>query len=269
MNISLEFERQPIRLVVIGHEIWCVLADLASVLQEPVSSLLGQLEADEQMSMPTEDGERDVLWIGESGIYSLIRTWQHPISQRLKKWWREDVLAWARQCGTDSPTTIAAREALDLAVPIFRELGVESERLGVWLLEQYRRIYPTYADIFVDIRTLEAPPPSTATAKTGAKKEEKVSSSTIRLSPTEIGEIIAQKYELGYIPSPQKVNRALAALNFQILVPRVKGKEWKLTKIGQQYGRVENCVDRQSKNRLQIRWVSDVAPLVAQQLGII
>lgn len=89
------------------------------------------------------------------------------------------------------------------------------------------------------------------------------------LIPKQLGQLIQTKYGLGFVPSPQKVNQALSRLEFQISVPLPKGKEWKLTKTGSKYGELESCVDRQQKNRLQIRWVPDVVPLVAQELGLI
>ena len=75
---------------------------------------------------------------------------------------------------------------------------------------------------------------------------------------------------MGYTPSPQQINRILTDLNWQVLVQRGKGREWQLTKAGQQFGRLEDCLDRQSKTRrLQIRWSPAVESIVAQKLGII
>jgi BRO family, N-terminal domain len=267
LNISLEFERKPIRSVIVGHQIWCAIDDLALVLQEPASSLLARLEADEKRSMPTENSGRDLAWASEWGIYSLVRNSPNLPSQRFKKWLKEEAtIAWRQT--SNSPTTITAREAIDLAIPLFQDLGVERECLSIWLLGQYQRIYPAHGDIFVDIRSSAEPELEELGIKPEPAMETEVDAETQWRSPTEIGQLVTTKYELGFVLSPQKVNRALAALDFQILITLVEKKEWKLTKLGQPYGKMANCFDPTGRKRLQIRWLPDVVPMVAQQLGL-
>jgi hypothetical protein len=263
--IVLEFERQPLRLLMFDHRIWCAIEDLSSVLGEPQAALLGYLESDERTEIPCENGGTN-LWANELGIYNLIHTLSNPVAKRLKQWLREAAMPSVRQ--SFAPTKdISQQEALAIAIPIFNNLGVDSERLGMWLLAQYRRIYPAHAEIFVDIRTTDRPKSLVSLPKTPS--EDNDSTAIARLSPTQLGRLIAQNYGLGYTPSPQQINRIFTDLNWQVLVQRGKGREWQLTKAGQQFGRLEDCLDRQSKTRLQIRWSPTVAPIVAQKLGII
>jgi hypothetical protein len=270
--IVLDFERQPVRLLVFEHQIWCPIDDLASVLGEPVASLLNQLNDDEQTELPIDNSQCDVVWVNEGGIYALTHSLNHSLVQRWKQWWLQEVLPCVRGSFSPSNPTITAKEALDLAIPVLRELEVSSERLGTWILSQYRRIYPAHADIFVDLRAThleDTQSPTTTVTPLATEPNPKVVSTSLRLSPTELGQLIAQKYRLGFTPSPQKINQALARLDLQILAPVRNGKEWKLTKVGNNYGRLESCVDRHNKNRIQIRWSPEVAPLVAQELGLI
>lgn len=264
--IVLEFERQPLRLLMFDHRIWCAIEDLSSVLGEPLAALWGYLESDERTEILSENGGSN-LWVNELGIYNLIHSLSSPVARQLKQWLREEAMPSMRQSFALTED-ISPHEALAIAIPILNNLGVDSERLGTWLLAQYRQIYPAHAEIFVDIRTTERPKPLVSVPKTPSEKND--STSIARLSPTQIGRLIAQNYGLGYTPSPQQINRILTDLNWQVLVQRGKGREWQLTKAGQQFGRLEDCLDRQSKTRrLQIRWSPTVAPIVAQKLGII
>jgi hypothetical protein len=264
--IVLEFERQPLRLLMFGDRIWCAIEDLSSALSEPLPLLLSYLEADERTEIPTENGDFH-LWANELGLYNLIHTLSNPVAKRLKQWLRQEAIPSLRQSSM-ATTSISPPEALAIAIPILeRNLGVDPERMGIWLLSQYRQIYPTHADIFVDIRTLSSPPAPTPIASTFAPPEELVLDPLRRLIPKELGQLLSRQYALGYSPSPQKVNLALAALNLQVSIPTGTGKEWKLTQTGQRYGRLETCVDRHHKNRTQIRWSPELVPIIAQQLG--
>lgn len=267
--IVLEFERQPVRLLMFDDRIWCAIDDLSSVLGESLSSLLSYLESDEQIELPIEGGGKKLSWANELGIYNLIHTFNNPVAKRLKQWLREEAMPSVRQFSPLPAMNISAQEALALAVPILTNLGVDCEQMGTWLLAQYRRLYPAHAEIFVDIRTIDRQKPIAPIPKTQSEIADRDSTSTIRLSPTELGKMIAKNYGLGHTPSPQQVNRTFVDLSWQISVQRGKSREWQLTKAGQQFGRLEDCVDRHGKTRVQIRWSPTVVPIVAQKLGLI
>ncbi len=267
--IVLEFERQPVRLLMFHDRVWCAIEDLSSVLGESLSSLLSYLESDEQTELLIEGDGKKLSWANELGIYNLIHTFNNPVAKRLKQWLREDAMPSVRQSFPLSTTNISSQEALALAIPILTNLGVDSERMGTWLLAQYRRLYPIHAEIFVDIRTIDRQKQIAPIPKTPSEIVGQDSTSTIRLSPTELGRLMTKNYGLGHTPSPQQVNRTFVALSWQILVQRGKSREWQLTKAGQQFGRLEDCVDRHGKTRVQIRWSPTVVPIVAQKLGFI
>ena len=268
--IVLEFERQPVRLLMLHDRIWCAIEDLSSVLGESLSSLLSYLESDEQTELPIEGGGQKLSWANELGIYNLIHTFNNPVAKRLKQWLREKAMPSMRQFFPLPAMNISTQEALALAIPILTNLGVDSERMGTWLLAQYRRLYPIHAEIFVDIRTTDRQKPIAPIPKTPSEiAETDLTSSTTRLSPTELGRLMTKNYGLGHTPSPQQVNRTFVALSWQILVQKGKGREWQLTKAGQQFGRLEDCVDRHGKTRVQIRWSPAVVPIVAQKLRLI
>ena len=267
--IVLEFERQPLRLLMFHDRVWCAIEDLSSVLGESLSSLLSCLESDEQAELPIEGGGQKLTWANELGIYNLIHTFSNPVAKRLKQWLREEAMPSVRQSFPLSTVNICPQEALALAIPILTNLGVESERMGTWLLAQYRRLYPIHAEIFVDIRTTDRQKPIAPVPKTPSEIAETDSTSTPRLSPTELGKLMTKNYGLGHTPSPQQVNRTFVDLSWQILVQKGKSREWQLTKAGQQFGRLEDCIDRHGKTRVQIRWSPMVVPIVAQKLGLI
>jgi hypothetical protein len=246
------------------------------------ANLASQLEADEKMLMPSDRGGCDVLWASEWVIYSLVRNISDLTSQQLKKWLKEEA-APSRRHISGSPT-ITAIEALALVIPIFQDLGVGRERLNIWLLIQYRRIYPDHSEIFVDIRSSAElnPEPDLSPAElkpelnlspnavpdSASRSKSEVESEIYWRSPTEVGKLIKTRYNLGFTPSPQAVNGALVALELQARISWGDKKKWIVTKSGQSYGRMTTCLDPLGKKRPQIRWSTEVVPMVAQHLGL-
>ena len=189
--IVLEFERQPLRLLMFHDRIWCAIEDLSSVFGESISSLLSYLESDEQTELPIEGSGEKLSWANELGIYNLIHTLSNPVAKRLKQWLREEAMPSVRQSFPLSTVNISPQEALALAIPILTDLGVESEQMGTWLLAQYRRLYPIHAEIFVDIRSTDHQKSIAPIPKTPSETD---STSTARLSPTELGKLITKNY---------------------------------------------------------------------------
>jgi hypothetical protein len=152
----------------------------------------------------------------------------------------------------------SAAEAIERSTSILRAVGVDPHQIAIWLLRQHSKFDAVHSNVYEDACELvewlitqpQRPPEVSA-----------VSSMAIMLTATQLGQMLAEQCpDLTHPPSAQQINQALEKLNFQ---NRDAKKIWRLTKLGQQYGRLLNVVDEQERTRLQVRWL----PTVLEQLA--
>ena len=161
----------------------------------------------------------------------------------------------------DRPTSSA--QAIERATSILCSVGADPYQIALWRLSQYGKLDPANANIYEDASeviewrmTQPQPPDLTQTPATVA---------LTTLTATKLGQMLAERYpDIVYPPSAQQINRALEQLDFHSR----NGKAWKLTKLGQQYGRIMNVTDEQDRTRLQVRWLPTVVDRLAPLFSV-
>ena len=91
----------------------------------------------------------------------------------------------------------------------------------------------------------------------------------IPMSPTRLGELIAQKHGLKSVPTPQSINKALEQCGLQTKKPSTNlakkkpGYVWQLTDLGKQFGQLQmDTAKTHGKTVFYIRWFTCVIPLI-------
>ncbi len=257
-------------MLVVRHQIWSVLVDLGEILDEDLTSFVDCLEADERLQIPVDGSSEDLVAINESGLYALLRNLQTPLAESFKEWFQTVAIPSLR---SNYHSVRSVSEALNLAITVLERVGIGSESIGNWLLDRYIQLDPGNSQIYADARLLISQQKSWLTASNNCAEpiafELHPTSEISTLIPKQIGQLLAQKYNLGYVPSAQKINQALVQLNWQISVNQGKDKVWKLTKAGQQYGRWESYLDNRGKKHCRIKWLPTVVEPLARQLDLL
>lgn len=161
----------------------------------------------------------------------------------------------------DQPTDAA--QAIERATSILRSVGVDPHQIAIWLLNQHSKFDTAHANIYEDAAeiiewriTQSQPSDLTQTPATVA---------LTTLTATQIGQMLAERPDILYPPSAQKINQALERLDFY---SRNEKQGWELTKLGQQYGRILNVTDEQDRTRSQVRWLPTVIDRLAPLFSV-
>jgi len=149
--LSFQFEKSPLRVVMIDEVPWFVANDLAAVLgYRMASDMTRNLDDDERGTqiVRTPSGDQEMNIISESGLYAAVLKSRKPEARRFRKWVTADLLPTLRTTGRyempGRPTPPTAGQLLfeqdnarvNTALDIVREarklFGPQSARL-MWL----------------------------------------------------------------------------------------------------------------------------------------
>ena len=95
-------ERTPIRVQVINNEPWFVAKDVCEILDISNNrDAVSRLDDDEKATsvLPTQFGAKEMWFINESGLYSLIFQSRKPEARTFRKWVTSEVLPTIRKKG--------------------------------------------------------------------------------------------------------------------------------------------------------------------------
>ena len=96
------FEEKEIKTIQINNEIYFVGKDICNILElSDVSKAISRLDEDEKLirTLFLSGQNREVLFINESGLYSLVLTSRKPDAKRFKKWVTSEVIPSIRKTG--------------------------------------------------------------------------------------------------------------------------------------------------------------------------
>ena len=162
----------------------------------------------------------------------------------------------------ESPRPTSAAEAIERATSIIQSVGVDETQIAIWLLRQHRKFDVVHASVYDDACEL------VEYLMTQPKQLQKSSTTSLpaTLTATQIGQMLAARAtDIAHSPSAQRINQALKQLNFQT---RDSKKNWHLTELGQQYGRIINVTDLLERTRLQVRWLPTVLDRLAPLFSV-
>jgi prophage antirepressor-like protein len=97
------FEEKEIKTIQINNEIYFVGKDICNILElADVSKAISRLDEDEKLirTLFLSGQNREVLFISESGLYSLVLTSRKPEAKRFKKWVTSEVIPSIRKTGS-------------------------------------------------------------------------------------------------------------------------------------------------------------------------
>lgn len=97
------FEEKEIKTIQINNEIYFVGKDICNILElADVSKAISRLDEDEKLirTLFLSGQNREVLFINESGLYSLVLTSRKPEAKRFKKWVTSEVIPSIRKTGS-------------------------------------------------------------------------------------------------------------------------------------------------------------------------
>lgn len=100
--IPFDFDKRPVRAILIDDQPWFVASDVALALQySEAKDMTRNLDDDEKgrQIVPTLGGDQEMLVINESGLYSAILRSRKPEARRFKKWVTAEVLPSIRKHG--------------------------------------------------------------------------------------------------------------------------------------------------------------------------
>lgn len=103
--VSFDFEGSRVRVVVLADIPWWVLADVTPLLGYDRPSNAARCVDDEDKRahfVSGKRGEREVVLINESGLYSLMLRSRQPDARRFKRWVTSEVLPALRRHGSYS-----------------------------------------------------------------------------------------------------------------------------------------------------------------------
>jgi prophage antirepressor-like protein len=96
------FEEKEIKTIQINNEIYFVGKDICNILElADVSKAISRLDEDEKLirTLFLSGQNREVLFINESGLYSLVLTSRKSEAKRFKKWVTSEVIPSIRKTG--------------------------------------------------------------------------------------------------------------------------------------------------------------------------
>ena len=147
---EFKFDESCVRTVIKDGEPWFVAKDVCEILDlEDPSMTVSRLEEDQRgkANVCTTAGQRELLTVSESGLYSLIFTSRKPEAKRFRKWIASEVLPSIRKTGgyqipeggfiglkgdeVDYERWLLERALLDAQI-----IAIEMQRIGVHFLQQ-------------------------------------------------------------------------------------------------------------------------------------
>lgn len=255
--IPFKFEASEIRTLVIDDQPWFVAADVAGVLAyTDAQAMTRKLDADEiQNRQIVGFGNRGVIVINESGLYSAILRSRKAEAKRFKKWVTAEVLPSIRKTG--GYHVAANGEFAQGAIREFQGTRLEMVQNVTSMTESSLRLAGLlgfegnqgrlYADKLVK-RQLGIGPMELL-GVTGLVNQEQ----ELHYTATELG----KKHSM----SANSMNKLLAQVGLQRRFEYAKGRHrWELTPEGRRHGVILDTAKRHSDGTpvQQIRWRESV-----------
>lgn len=255
--IPFKFEASEIRTLVIDDQPWFVAADVAGVLAyTDAQAMTRKLDADEiQNRQIVGFGNRGVIVINESGLYSAILRSRKAEAKRFKKWVTAEVLPCIRKTGgyhvaaNGEFTQGAIREFQSSRAEILEgivKVNASMMALGSAYGLQGNQLL-LYTNKAVEKQTGVAP--MALLGITGLVNQEQ----ELHYTATELG----KKHGM----SANAMNKLLAQVGLQRRFEYAKGKHrWELTPEGRKHGVILDTAKRHSDGTpvQQIRWRESV-----------
>jgi len=197
-------------------------------------------------------------------------TWGHPsLAINLARWISPAFAVWCdghifnlisasasapKSSSSQAPLpALSSTEAISFTRQILLDAGIEPTLAMSWTLGQMAEKDPANASTYLSGKKMisasmpvESPP----------------------LSPTQLGEKIAEQLGLGKLVSPRKVNEALEKLGLQESQADPKGrKQWVLTSAGKEFGEVlTDTAVGHGKTIFSVRWRDTVLSLLSRDV---
>jgi prophage antirepressor-like protein len=261
-TLSLSFEGHQVRFVGTADNPEWVAQDICEILEiKNSSAALASLDEDEKgiALADTLGGSQPMLTVTESGLYALCFKSRKPAAKRFRKWVTSEVLPSIRKYGCyPPPVSSVVDEALAFTLEMLKLAGVSEGLCASFALTQKAKLEPENAPLYEQAKKL---------LSTQMVVEE------VPMSPTELGKAIAQRLNLSYIPSAQKINEVLQTEGlqmFQLVTDRrgKKRKEWHPTELGQSYSQVLiDSAPGHGKTISRLCWFTSVIPLLKKHFS--
>jgi prophage antirepressor-like protein len=113
------FEEKEIKTIQINNEIYFVGKDICNILElADVSKAISRLDEDEKLirTLFLSGQNREVLFINESGLYSLVLTSRKPEAKRFKKWVTSEVIPSIRKTGSYNSNDTKIDKLIELMI---------------------------------------------------------------------------------------------------------------------------------------------------------
>lgn len=112
---AFNFDREEIRIIMIGGEPWFIARDVAICLgyKKPLDAVLYHCKGVQEIRIPTAGGEQTVNIIPESDVYLLVMRSNAPHAERFQKWVCGEVLPSIRKTGGYG-SDLAINQAADM-----------------------------------------------------------------------------------------------------------------------------------------------------------
>lgn len=101
-----DFEKQPVRTVIIDNEIWFVASDVTKILGylDGRKAIITHTKGSFKMKLPTKGGLQELTLINESDLYLLVLKSETNNSKKFQEWVTSKVLPSIRKTGSYSVT---------------------------------------------------------------------------------------------------------------------------------------------------------------------
>jgi prophage antirepressor-like protein len=140
LSLSKEFQGSKVRTLFIDNEPWFVAKDTLQILLDnkkpDVSNAVKDLDSDELRRFKIVSGgqSREMAFVSESGLYSLILRSRKPVAKPFQKWVTKEVLPSIRKTGSYSLTEQPKEKTRDDLISVSQsELDKELQTLDFLL----------------------------------------------------------------------------------------------------------------------------------------
>jgi len=281
-----EFEGKSVRVVEIDGEPWFVASDVLAAIgsQTKVTELKALIIEDLGdgfvTTVPISDSlgrKQHTLVLSEPGLTLFVSRSRTSLGKAMNRWIHTEVLPTLRKTGTyatvrpislPTPAPAPAPTPASATPPISSTLLPSAVATSHALLLD-AGIDPRLASSWILGHLIESDPAG-ASAYSFAKKALSASMpvESPPLSPTQLGEKIAEQLGLEKPVSARKVNEALEKLGLQSSQSDAKGrKQWVLTPAGKEHGEVlTDTAAGHGKTIFSVRWRDTVLSLLSRDV---
>jgi prophage antirepressor-like protein len=264
---TFTFQSQNIRIIFVNNEPWFIAKDIAELLgfssKGAISNALKDLDKEERSSfeMNTSGGKQVMIFVSESGLYSLIMRSRKPVAKPFQKWVTREVLPQIRKTGSYSLSEtpdlsklkkraelihIASNLVIDYKKSFF-EIGItRSEELGITVNRAVAK------DSTVDFLEIAE--------KKGLSTPEKYFTVTELCEIVRNGDFSEEAKKVvstknGEKPRPQNLNKLLEKEGFQFR----ENETWKATEKGESFSDfVQNKSKHSEKTVFHTVWKKEI-----------